>query len=242
MPTVQRARSSWFTFVFLLVQVRDSREQAMDGAKRLLEQLHAASAMLDTAELTTKEIEREAAGRRVAGKREGLSEVPASTSRASSALNTKFKDLHEGDTCFVAGRSALASGSYSQAEKHLRKAESMFLKHQDAHRLLEVCVAVMLPVRSSLRRLVCRCIPRCVCAWQCYTCIAECMEKQERYAVAAVCRDRQLELALETDSMLGQALANQGLGFVCFKQGRYRYERCCILRVVSTRTQRAVSG
>ncbi len=60
-------------------------------------------------------------------------------------------------------------------------------------------------------------------ALQCYSSLSECMEKQTRWAKAAVCRDRQHQLAVEVENVEEQAKALQGSGVVCTKQDRYKY-------------------
>jgi hypothetical protein len=116
----------------------------MDGAKRLLEQLHATSELLDTAELTTKELERQVAGKRTA-KATATAIVSPKVDRKRDVdpmRDIKFIDLREGDTHCVAGRSALGLGLYEQAERLLRKAEALYLKYEDADKLLEVRISL----------------------------------------------------------------------------------------------------
>lgn len=57
---------------------------------------------------------------------------------------------------------------------------------------------------------------------QVYSLLSECLERQERWARAAVARLRHMELAKEVGSKEEQAHAFQGMGSVFTHQGRYR--------------------
>ena len=66
---------------------------------------------------------------------------------------------------------------------------------------------------------------------QCYTGLAEAVQRQERWNVAAVCRSRQLELAVELNAVQEQAQAHQGQATICYNQGQMRQVVASVLQV-----------